>query len=112
MKITRRQLRRVIREAIQGPPPYVLERSGVGWDEKFFVEMTGWRPDHTLLHGLGVHTDPSTGIPDHNPRTMATNVPGIFVAGVLTAGFNANQIFIENGRHHGKLIAQALTPAS
>jgi len=52
MKITRRQLRRVIREAIQGPPPYVLERSGVGWDEKFFVEMTGWRPERIVYGPL------------------------------------------------------------
>jgi len=94
----------------------VLQNEGDGstkmLDNDWVLAMTGWRPDHTLLHGLGVHTDPSTGIPDHNPRTMATNVPGIFVAGVLTAGFNANKIFIENGRHHGELIAQALTPAS
>ena len=94
----------------------VLQSEGDGsteiLDNDWVLAMTGWRPDHTLLHGLGVRTDPSTGIPDHNPRTMATNVPGIFVAGVLTAGFNANKIFIENGRHHGELIAQALTPAS
>lgn len=81
-------------------------------DNDWIFAMTGWRPDHTLLHELGVRTDPVTGIPEHNPRTMATNVPGIFVAGVLTAGFDANKIFIENGRHHGELIAQALIPTS
>jgi len=45
MRITRRQLRRIIKEAITEPPPYVLERSGVGADERFFVEVTGWRPE-------------------------------------------------------------------
>ena len=72
------------------------------------LAMTGWRPDHTLLHGLGVRTDPRTGIPDHDPATMETNVPGVFIAGVIAAGYNANRIFIENGREHGALIAAAV----
>ena len=72
------------------------------------VAMTGWRPDHTLLGGLGVRTDRRTGIPDHDPATMETNVPGVYIAGVIAAGFNANRIFIENGREHGGLIAAAV----
>ena len=72
------------------------------------LAMTGWRPDRTLLHGLGVHTDPHTGIPDHDRATMETNVPGVYIAGVIAAGFNANKIFIENGREHGDLIAAAV----
>ena len=82
------------------------------FDNDWVFAMTGWRPDHGFLHELGVRTDPVTGIPEHNPKTMATNVPGIFVAGVLTAGIDTNKIFIENGRHHGELIAQALIPTS
>ncbi len=69
------------------------------------LAMTGWRPDRTLLHSLGVETDPVTGIPAHDPGTMETNVPGVYIAGVIAAGFNANRIFIENGREHGGLIA-------
>ena len=72
------------------------------------VAMTGWRPDHTLLNGLGVRTDPRTGIPDHDPATMETNVRGVYIAGVIAAGFNANRIFIENGREHGALIGAAV----
>lgn len=72
------------------------------------LAMTGWRPDHTLLDGLGVRTDPRTGIPDHDRATMETNVPGVYIAGVIAAGFNANRIFIENGREHGALIAAAV----
>ncbi len=70
----------------------------------FVVAMTGWCPDHTLLHALGVETDDETGIPSHDPATMQTNVPGVYLAGVLAAGNNANKIFIENGREHGGLI--------
>ena len=72
------------------------------------LAMTGWRPDHTLLNGLGVRTDPRTGIPDHDPATMETSVPGVFIAGVIAAGYNANRIFIENGREHGAPIAAAV----
>ena len=72
------------------------------------LAMTGWRPDRTLLHSLGVRTDPVTGIPDHDRATMETNVPYVYIAGVIAAGFNANRIFIENGREHGGLIATAV----
>jgi thioredoxin reductase (NADPH) len=70
--------------------------------------MTGWRPDHALLHEIGVVTDPETGIPRHDRQTCETNVEGVFVAGVITAGFDANKVFIENGRHHGAAIVAAL----
>lgn len=69
------------------------------------LAMTGWRPDRTLLQSLGVDCDPASGIPAHDPATMETNIPGVYVAGVIAAGFDANKIFIENGREHGKRIA-------
>ena len=72
------------------------------------LAMTGWRPDRALLRGLGVRTDPVTGIPEHDRATMETNLPGVYIAGVIAAGFNANKIFIENGREHGALIAEHL----
>jgi thioredoxin reductase (NADPH) len=70
----------------------------------FVVAMTGWRADHTPLRALGVEIDEATGKPAHDPATMETNVPGLYVAGVLAAGHDANKIFIENGREHGGLI--------
>jgi len=72
----------------------------------FVVAMTGWRSDHSQLEGLGVQIDPETGIPAHDPLTMCTNVAGLYIAGVIAAGHNANKIFIENGREHGGLIVQ------
>ena len=72
------------------------------------LAMTGWRPDAALLTDLGVKTDPDTGIPAHDPATMETTAPGVYIAGVIAAGFNANKIFIENGREHGALIATHL----
>jgi thioredoxin reductase (NADPH) len=70
----------------------------------FVVALTGWHPDHTLLAELGVAIDDATGLPSHDPATMRTNVPGVYLAGVIAAGNDANKIFIENGREHGALI--------
>jgi thioredoxin reductase (NADPH) len=66
--------------------------------------MTGWKADHALLRDLGVEIDATTNIPCHDAGTMQTNVPGLYIAGVIAAGHDANKIFIENGRHHGGLI--------
>ena len=71
--------------------------------------MTGFTPDPALLGSLGVTIDRATGVPAHNIATMETSVRGVFVAGVLTAGFEANKIFIENGRGHGEKIARILS---
>ena len=68
--------------------------------------MTGYRPDPRLLRELGVQIDAATGIPCHDPATMSTNQPGVYIAGVIAAGFNANKIFIENGREHGPVIVK------
>jgi thioredoxin reductase (NADPH) len=73
--------------------------------------MTGFTPSSELLTALGVDLDKATGIPTHDPRTMETNVSGIFIAGVLASGYDANKVFIENGRGHGVLIAEAMVKA-
>ncbi len=68
------------------------------------LAMTGYHADTTLLRELGVPVEPDTGVPAHDPGTMATPVRGIYVAGVLAAGNDANRLFIENTRHHGEAI--------
>jgi thioredoxin reductase (NADPH) len=70
--------------------------------------MTGFTPSSTLLRQLGVSIDAKTGIPEHDPATMETNVPRVFIAGVLASGYDANKIFIENGRNHGDPIVRRL----
>ncbi|MFD1395063.1 YpdA family putative bacillithiol disulfide reductase [Kroppenstedtia eburnea] len=68
--------------------------------------MTGYRPQTGMLEKLGVGLDPKTGVPIHDPETMETEVPGLYIAGVIVAGNDANSIFIENGRFHGgKIVA-------
>ncbi|KXG11076.1 Glucosaminate ammonia-lyase [Anoxybacillus sp. P3H1B] len=74
----------------------------------FVFAMTGYRPDHEFLKSMGVGIDAETGRPLYDPDTMETNVAGIFIAGVIAAGNNANEIFIENGRFHGEQIAACI----
>jgi thioredoxin reductase (NADPH) len=70
--------------------------------------MIGYMPETTLLKGLNVPIDAQTGVPVHDPTTMETAIPNVFIAGVLASGYDANKTFIENGRFHGDLIAQRL----
>jgi len=76
----------------------------------FVFALTGYHPDFTFLERLGVHLDlDNDRCPIHDPATLESNVPGIYVAGVIVAGERTNEVFIENGRFHGKLIAESLT---
>jgi len=71
--------------------------------------MTGFAPNVELLRQVGVSIDAVTGIPTHDPASLETDVPGIFIAGVVVAGYDANKVFIENGRFHGdQIVARIL----
>ncbi len=85
--------------------------TGETWEipNDWVLAMTGWRPDPVLLRSIGVSVDRETREPTFDPDTMETDVPGVYVAGVLAAGDDANRIFIENGRHHGRKIVAHLT---
>ena len=75
--------------------------------------MTGFAPNTDLLKEVGVPIDPVTGIPAHDPDTLETTVPGVFIAGVVVAGYDANKVFIENGRYHGdRIVARLLGRAA
>lgn len=74
----------------------------------FVFAMTGYHPDHSFIKAMGVDIEEETGRPYVTPETMETNVEGLFIAGVIAAGNNANEIFIENGRFHGECIARTI----
>ena len=75
----------------------------------FVFAMTGYHPDFKFLTGLGVRFEGPDRLPVCNPETLESNVPGIYLAGVIVDGSRTNEIFIENGRFHGVQIAKALT---
>ncbi|MBM7569804.1 YpdA family putative bacillithiol disulfide reductase [Aquibacillus albus] len=72
----------------------------------FVFAMTGYRPDQSFLSDLGITFDNKTGRPSFDEETMESNISDIYIAGVVAAGFDNNEIFIENGRFHGKKIAK------
>lgn len=77
-------------------------------ENDFVLALTGFRPDRSLLVSAGAKLDEATGNPLFDPDTMETTVPGLYIAGVAASGSNANEIFIETGRHHGTKIAEHL----
>ena len=99
------QVRRITPEAVEvvseGGPPETLPADAV-------LAMTGYHADTALLERLGVPVDADTGIPAHDERTMATPVPGCYIAGVIASGKDANRLFIETARVHGELIVRDL----
>ena len=71
--------------------------------------LTGYHPDTSLLAKAGVRVDAQKLVPAHDPATLETNVPGLFLAGALVSGKQTSRIFIENGRFHGEAIVGAIT---
>ena len=74
----------------------------------FVLALTGYHPDFDFLRGLGIRLSEEHCRPVCDPQTLESNVPGIYLAGVIVAGSATSEIFIENGRFHGRLIAQDL----
>jgi thioredoxin reductase (NADPH) len=81
---------------------------GVRIKNDFVFALTGYHPDYEFLHGLGIQLSEGECRPVVDPATLETNVPGIYVAGVIVAGSKTSEIFIENGRFHGQKIAADL----
>jgi thioredoxin reductase (NADPH) len=70
--------------------------------------MTGYHPDFEFLERQGIRLDRETRKPECNPETLESNVPGIYLAGVIVGGKHTGEIFIENGRFHGRQIIAAI----
>lgn len=71
--------------------------------------LTGYHPDYEFIESLGVELDPVSRRPAIDPNSLESNVPGIYLAGVVIAGRHTGEIFIENGRFHGKQIVEAIS---
>src|SRR5438477_9811082 len=74
----------------------------------FVFALVGYRPDLEFLNSTGITIEPATLRPRTNPETLESERAGIYLAGVIVAGMHTNEIFIENGRFHGRLIAQSI----
>jgi thioredoxin reductase (NADPH) len=74
----------------------------------FVFALTGYHPDFGFLERLGVQLEGHDKLPVCDRETLESNVPGIYLAGVIVAGSRTHEIFIENGRFHGRQIAASL----
>ncbi|QQS48927.1 MAG: YpdA family putative bacillithiol disulfide reductase [Acidobacteriota bacterium] len=74
----------------------------------FIFALTGYHTDNDFLRRIGIEIDPESMKPSFSDETMESNVPGVYLAGVVTAGRETGKIFIENGRFHGGQIARHL----
>jgi thioredoxin reductase (NADPH) len=71
--------------------------------------LTGYHPDFAFLRRLGIELDSQTNKPRIDAQSLESNVPGIYLAGVVIGGNATSEIFIENGRFHGKQIVAAIS---
>ena len=98
------RVKEIVREGI------VVENDGGvrELEAKQVFALTGYHPDYEFIEALGVRLDPESRRPSLDPNTLESNVAGIYLAGVVVAGRFTGEIFIENGRFHGKQIIEGL----
>jgi len=75
-------------------------------ENDYVFALTGYHPDFDFLAAAGVRMEGLDRCPVCDPQSLESNVPGLYLAGVIVAGARTNEIFIENGRFHGRQIAQ------
>jgi thioredoxin reductase (NADPH) len=97
-----------VKEITQDEVKILQQNKELAIKNDFVFAMIGYHPDHEFLREMGVQIDDESGRPKLNELTMESNIENLYIAGVLAAGNNANEIFIENGRFHGKVIADAI----
>ncbi len=74
-------------------------------DNDFVLALTGYRPDFRFLTQMGIRlSHDEKRLPQYDPKTMETNVRGLYLAGVICGGMETHKWFIENSRIHAKII--------
>jgi len=93
------------------PTSVIVRTEGADRDEELPADavllLTGYRSDSNLLRAAGVRLN-ECDVPEYNPDTLETNVPGLFLAGGAVTGMDTSNIFIENGRFHGEKLVQVI----
>ena len=75
----------------------------------YVIAMTGYKPNFSFLEQIGVHlSNDEVRQPTYNPETMETNLPNVYLAGVVCGGMNTHVWFIENSREHAERIMRAV----
>ena len=95
-----------VKEILQRSVVLSTPQGDVELKNDFVFAMTGYHPDLKFLSSVGINLSPDTQRPYTNPETLESERQGIYLAGVVVAGMHTNEIFIENGRFHGRRIAE------
>lgn len=75
-------------------------------DNDFVLAMTGYLPDFDFLKNSGIDLQGECLNPVYDPKTMETNIPNLYLAGVVCGGKDTHLWFIENSRVHAEMIVQ------
>ena len=92
-------------------PASVVIESAAGTQEvsaDAVFPLIGYEPDFALFEACGIRTEGPNRVPVHDPETLESNVPGVYLAGAILGGIELGRIFIENSRHHAGIIAAAI----
>lgn len=74
-------------------------------ENDWVLSLTGYQPDLTFLQKTGIILDnDAVRKPDYNEETHQSNMPGVYLAGVICGGMNTHRLFIENSREHAEKI--------
>ena len=78
-------------------------------ENDFVLALTGYMPNFEFLEHMGIElTEDEKRLPNYNPETMETNVPGLYLAGVICGGMETHKWFIENSRVHAQMIVASI----
>ncbi len=76
-------------------------------ENDFVLAMTGYQPNFSLLQKFGIAcTEDDTMAPIHSSESLETNLPNVYMAGVVCSGKATSKLFIENTRDHGDIIME------
>ena len=90
------------------PAVQVVERANGTLEVHAFDQGEVREAGRAILESLGVRSEGPDRMPICDADCLESNIPGIYLAGVIVAGARTNEIFIENGRFHGQQIARDL----
>ncbi|MEE9362914.1 MAG: YpdA family putative bacillithiol disulfide reductase [Cellulophaga sp.] len=98
-----------VQEILENKIHINTEEGTVALDNDYVLALTGYRPNFKFLEELGIIlSKDEKRLPQYNPKTMETNVTGLYLAGVICGGMETHKWFIENSRIHAEIISNAL----
>jgi putative YpdA family bacillithiol system oxidoreductase len=85
------------------------EEGEISIENDWVLAMTGYKPNLPFLEKLGIKlSEDEQRKPEYNQTTMETNLPNVFIAGVICGGMDTRSLFIENSRVHAELIVRRI----